>query len=298
MPIYQDTASVTGQSVDYARGTISGTLSATSNTPVTLDAFTQSSGNITKSGNQITLQAGKTYELQAAIFANDFTAAGFNAIQFYNITAGTFFGSGSFNVAPTWTGNTGTQSTAQAVIAPLVTTVIEIRTSVGSATSAPITLGYSWYMIKQLGSSATTTTTRVNVIARNKTAQSLAVSAWTSLTNWTEIQDPTNSFDPVTGIFTAPRTASYQFSTANGILIPAAGNVFGQCLLLNGVTQLYSTLITAGAANSHSSQTNGVIEMTAGQTLQAQTYNGGATGNDITSATRSWFTITEISNTF
>lgn len=140
-------------------------------------------------------------------------------------------------------------------------------------------------------------TTRVNVICRGKTAQSLVSAAWTALTNWIEVQDPTNSFNPVTGIFTAPRTTTYQFSTGNGTPVVSLGVYVGQAVFKNGA-QFYNNLTLAGGAASEYVQTNGVIELSAGDTLHARTYNGGVAGLDAVSPSNSWFTITEISPGF
>ena len=233
--------SVTGQSVDYARGTISGVASATNGSIITLDTFTQFSGNsITKSGNQITLQAGKTYELTAAYVGNDFTGAGYNSGQWYNITTGAFIGSGQFIPAASYVSNLGGQSTAQAVITPTVTTVLEFRTNTTGSTSANISANFSWYIIKQLGSTATVggnqvpitlTTTGSGVSTFNQSTGALNIpfvtpvalarvrantatatfsnSPGTTITWTNEEYDTTNSFTPTTGIFIAPRTAYY-----------------------------------------------------------------------------------------
>lgn len=52
--------------------------------------------------------------------------------------------------------------------------------------------------------------TPVSVIADTPTSS--ITGSITDITGWTEIEDPTNSFDPTTGIFTVPKTALYGYS--------------------------------------------------------------------------------------
>ena len=77
-----------------------------------------------------------------------------------------------------------------------------------------------------------------------------------------------------------------------------ATNYYGQCIYLNGTTQLYNALVQSASIAAQYIQTNGIVELTAGQTLEARTYNGGAAVNDSVSASNSWFTINEINPTF
>jgi hypothetical protein len=79
---------------------------------------------------------------------------------------------------------------------------------------------------------------RAVVVCRGKTAQS--ITSWTTLTNWIEIQDLTNSFDPITGIFVAPRAGIYAFSVGDGLVNPV-GSYIGLSIVKNGV-QFYNVL--------------------------------------------------------
>ncbi|MBF0576032.1 hypothetical protein [Dysgonomonas sp. GY617] len=57
--------------------------------------------------------------------------------------------------------------------------------------------------------------TKAYVIARNEVALDMTTTGapiTKSWTNWTEVEDLTNSFDPATGVFTAPRTGVYAIS--------------------------------------------------------------------------------------
>lgn len=134
---------------------------------------------------------------------------------------------------------------------------------------------------------------RVAVICRNKTAQS--INGWTTLTNWAEVQDPANSFDPVAGTFTAPRAGVYQFSIGDGFT-QAVGSYYGLSITKNG-TQLYTMLKTAQSLQAQYDALSAEVELATGDTVQARGYCGAA-ANDITGASISWFTITEKNTNF
>lgn len=52
---------------------------------------------------------------------------------------------------------------------------------------------------------------KVVVVARKITGQLIPRITATTITNWSEVQDLTNSFNPTTGEFTAPRNGTYTF---------------------------------------------------------------------------------------
>jgi hypothetical protein len=306
---------VTGQTVDYAeiRQTTNGTSAAlVANSPVPFDTLV--SGNISYTNPNITLLAGKTYELEASVLLQIFTDAGGTTpdtdggdveFVFYNVTAGTQLGTAkSAYISPTTlTSFGGQQGVLKTIFTPTVNTQVQVRLSALNGTASArlyntgTYLGSSYFTVKQIGSSAITTTTRVNVICRNKTAQSLPTTAWTGLTNWTEIQDPTNSMNAATGIFTSPRATTYAFTAGNGVPITAAGQYFGISVWKNGA-QLYNSLTTSGSGTQQYPVVSGVVEMATGDTLQVRSYNGAPTANDVVSASNSWFTVTEINPTF
>jgi hypothetical protein len=293
----------TGTTVDY--------LSATSNTlvlsfttnPSTITTVPARSGNIpyNPTTGAITLTAGKTYKLSGSIIGNVVGDANATVAIYFSATANgsTPLVTGSQGSAPPTTNNNvliGNYRT-ETVYTPTVTQdvyfVISISGSTRNITGAEIN-------VVQLGSTAITTNTRVNVICRNKTPQVMINGDYTKNTNWTEIQDPTNSFNPVTGVFTAPRTASYAFSSANRTPVVADGGEYGQAIFLNNVTELYRGGGRAYITTDFSTQTNGVINLNAGDIIDVRTVYEGPAGNtsDFPTAFYSWFTITEINPTY
>jgi NaMN:DMB phosphoribosyltransferase len=134
---------------------------------------------------------------------------------------------------------------------------------------------------------------RVAVICRNKTAQSIV--SWTTLTGWIEVQDPTNSFDPATGVFTAPRAGVYDFSLGDAIQA-GIGAYLGLSIIKNG-TQMYNHLESASSAAIQYKDLAGSVEMLAGDTLSPRAFQGTA-ANDSPSISNSWFTITERNTNF
>jgi C1q domain len=130
---------------------------------------------------------------------------------------------------------------------------------------------------------------RAVVVCRGKTAQS--ITSWTTLTNWIEIQDLTNSFDPITGIFVAPRTGIYAFSVGDGLVNPV-GSYIGLSIVKNGV-QFYNVLDNTPNAGIQYKGLSGTIELAAGDSLSPRAYHAVAS-NDAPSASNSWFTITEV----
>ena len=100
--------------------------------------------------------------------------------------------------------------------------------------------------ITQIGSSAITTTNRVNVICRGKTIPtSLITTAWTKQINYIAVQDPTSSMNVTTGLFTAPRTTTYAFTAGCRIPTFLANQSAGISVWRNGTTQFYNTWISS-----------------------------------------------------
>jgi hypothetical protein len=134
---------------------------------------------------------------------------------------------------------------------------------------------------------------RVALICRGKVTQS--INSWVTLTNWTEVQDLTNSFDPVAGIFTAPRTGTYNFGLGDGLQNPIS-NYIGLAIIKNGI-QLYNLLLTTNSASIQYLALSGSCELAAGDTVSPRGYHASA-ASDAPSASNSWFTITEINTNF
>jgi hypothetical protein len=154
-------------------------------------------------------------------------------------------------------------------------------------------IGGTWHLTDRSSISATTPIVRAAVICRNKTVQS--INNWTTLTGWTEIQDPTNSFDATTGLFIAPRAGLYDFSLGNG-LAPALNAYYGLCVIKSAV-QLYNVLKIAATASTHYECVSGTIELAANEQLYPRGFHAAA-ANDVASASNSWFTVMERPGSF
>ncbi|WP_322970454.1 hypothetical protein [Faecalibacter sp. LW9] len=93
--------------------------------------------------------------------------------------------------------------------------------------------------------------TKANIVARINEAnntQKFTYNVVKNVTGWEEMYDPTSSFDPVTGIFTAPRdgiyTVSFTFNFVNGPIL-ANSSVESQ-IIKNGNTVAIKCLKTYG----------------------------------------------------
>ena len=291
---------VTGQSVDYLYAKGVSNQTGISNTITPLNFTNTVSGNIPLASNAFTLTVGKTYRITANLALNGSSVSGdiFNSSIVDNTNTPV-----SGLVTPILTlsdaiANRGSQPVIDAIFTPTVTGVYKIALQRTSGTgTVNIDMNASSLSVIQLGSSAITTTTRVNLICRNKTLQSIPSATWTALTNWNVVQDPTSSFVSSTGIFTAPRAMTVIVTGGNAVFTTLIGQYVG-CSIWKTGSQLYNTLFFAAASGANYISTNGAIEMLAGDTLQLRSYSGGATANDTPSASNSWFTITEINPTF
>lgn len=116
------------------------------------------------------------------------------------------------------------------------------------------------------------------VIARNSSGQRFNTSSGISsgrIQNWTKSYDKTNSFDPVTGIFTASRSGIYSvsvtavFQTNN---ISAGGqyelSIYGGTVTLKSVVPYLSAVTSVSLTNV----CKGLFYVTAGQQIQITIY--------------------------
>lgn len=250
---------VTGQSVDYVNAgrTTTFTISA----PQDMVFNSIQSGNIplnTTTG-VFSLTAGKTYELDATLAAaiNAGTpSAGASIIYSWvdavtnlplstNSTTGIGRSVAGTSAAPTFT--TGGDSRANIVYTPNVNQNVKVRitaVNLGGASALQIQTqadgqierGTSFATIKQLGTSAITTTTRAQVVANTMTGVASG-GAGTAITFGVKLLDTTNSFNAGTGVFTAPRTAQYRVSLqAVAAVTGTQGQRFGIILSTNGAS--------------------------------------------------------------
>jgi len=303
----------TGSTVDYVNARITSSttiLAAAANTAAANIPFATYSGNIPNTSGVFSLTAGKTYAISGRIYFAGSVGAASNGYLVYKwvdaVTGSALDATSGSGIITSSNGTTpyAQQNQASIVYTPVANQTIVLRLfTFSSYTSVSVSSGTganaeSSATIVQIGSTATTLTTRVNVINRGKTVvNSMLNNTWVKHTNWINITDPTNSMNVATGVFTAPRTANYSFTGGNYIPNNASGQYAGLSVYKNAVTQLYSVIfVVAGPTNYPS--TSGVIELAAGDTLELRGYNGGATANGNISASDNWFTITEINPTF
>jgi hypothetical protein len=80
-----------------------------------------------------------------------------------------------------------------------------IRYSTSSGGTLEYSNGSSWNTLES-------TVSKAIAIANKTTAQTINDLTATDITDWTEITDKANAFNPSTGVFTAPRTGNYVFN--------------------------------------------------------------------------------------
>ena len=305
-----------GSTVDYASGRLLASQAVpntgsdhvkfdqTINGNITLDTsttYTTTSG--VPSIGRITLQAGKTYDLKA--FIGEFTGTANNnyRAQWFDVTTGTPVAIGN-GVALSLTYSPGLaqlNQVASAIFTPAVTTLVELRLTnwfagtISGSTSYP-----TWFEIKQLGSTAVTSNTRVAVSAGFGAGGTF--SGTTIVTNWTTATDPTNSFNAATGVFTAPRAGNYMV-TANmmwGNNTWAAGNVQALGIFKNGV-QVANDIWSAWSAQTsqYPSTKAALIPLAAGDTIDIRISSSKAGGAILQGVIASnQLSIVEINSTF
>ena len=121
----------------------------------------------------------------------------------------------------------------------------------------------------------------VVVVAQNGSGQSIAQNVQTIITNWTEIKDPSNSFNPTTGIFTAPSAGDYEVSAiiTFGDTIAAGDRIINirDLTLSNNVVENLRPYTTAGSGQV-SQPVSYILTLSQGSQV-AITATQGATGN-------------------
>lgn len=98
----------------------------------------------------------------------------------------------------------------------------------------------------------------------------------TQLGNWITVYDPTSTFDPVTGVFTAPKTGLYTatFSIHMVITVVAAGSYLeGQWIASNGKTIKCTNSFPIAGGFMAAITCSGTITLSAGDTLYPQIFH-------------------------
>ncbi|MGG5207656.1 hypothetical protein ACQWU4_01825 [Chryseobacterium sp. MIQD13] len=118
--------------------------------------------------------------------------------------------------------------------------------------------------------------TKAVVVARLTSAFSVAYNSDVNITGWDEVRDLSDSFDPVTGIFTAPRTGVYTFLMTYNFV---SGSVANSSEV---ISQFYSPTTNSILARSYKAfaranedaQVGGsatiTVSLNAGQTVRPQ----------------------------
>ncbi|WP_417593204.1 hypothetical protein [Owenweeksia hongkongensis] len=102
-------------------------------------------------GGTVTLTAGVTYKLTAALNAVHVANMDYVVYSWYNITAGVNIGNRGFFYAVNDPDNISSQPTAVAYITPTVTTTVDLRIiSVGGVTTATIDAEYGYITVEAL----------------------------------------------------------------------------------------------------------------------------------------------------
>ena len=317
---------VTGQSVDYMQVGLSAnqttnllnntdhvkfaTILSGSGSGIILDSASaySSAVNVASIG-RITLKAGKTYELVGVIHGTSGSTGGQSYAWFNSDTNLIIPGASGDQLFPTYTANVLSNPNATVIFTPSIDTRVELRFTSGivftqvdqSFNGANVT----YATIKQIGSSATTTTVRAQVRANTMTATASAAPG-TAITFTNKELDTTNSFTAATGVFIAPRTGQYQINAQFfvGISNAGSGTKFGVILSTNGGTfgagsPIISCYVPVTNPSSTTFGGSYVKTLNAGDSLTFRAFLDSATSMSLSgNANFDYITITELNPTF
>ncbi|MEI6679787.1 MAG: hypothetical protein WCL21_14330 [Mariniphaga sp.] len=204
----------------------------------------------------------------------------------WNLAGGTTDAGSNKTGAISRTGNVGVGTTPTVRLDARATTgdgAVGIGTS--SATASTTGAGALRYSTSSGGileysngtawNTLTSTVTKSTVIASKSSAQTIIHNTSATVAGWTEIVDNNNTFNPSTGVFTAPRTGnyvfnfSYAFSASNYSSTPSVIEAWMQC---SDGTKLRKQLLAApiSATNQRcGALISFVVNLISGQTLSA-----------------------------
>jgi hypothetical protein len=252
--------------------------------------LTVASGNITAdpTADTFTLLAGKTYQLEAEL-RYDLIANQEVSAQWYNETGSVMLGIGGYYRSNSLLNRDA--PIVKAVVTPSANMTVSLRTWVaagGGTASLQSNIG-SFILIKQIGTTATTTRSLSSMMATNATAFSVANTGATIAVNtgWTTTHDITGAFNATTGVFTCPKAARYQvnFNYTYNSSVWAASNIYRAHILKNGATVAQSIQgIHAAVTSIVGIGVSHVIDCAAGDLITVGASNNRATGATIFTA--------------
>lgn len=204
----------------------------------------------------------------------------------WNLAGGTTDAGSNKTGAISRTGNVGVGTTPTVRLDARATTgdgAVGIGTS--SATASTTGAGALRYSTSSGGileysngtawNTLTSTVTKSTVIASKSSAQTIIHNTSATVVGWTEIVDNNNTFNPSTGVFTAPRTGnyvfnfSYAFSASNYSSTPSVIEAWMQC---SDGTKLRKQLLAAPISTTNQrcgALISFVVNLISGQTLSA-----------------------------
>ncbi|MEQ1849704.1 MAG: hypothetical protein ABL890_03895 [Candidatus Peribacteraceae bacterium] len=296
---------VLGQKVDYVNVIRTGTNQTGIGAGSGVIFNTVVGGNIpynTTTG-VFTLTAGKTYELDATLQMRGNGAGGTNRYALYNwvdADGGTNLTNIQDGVTLLMTSdlNQGPSSAAKGIYTPTTNQTIKVQIGPTNGNGLEIDLGRSSASIRQLGSTATTSTPKVIVMARDDSTQSIPSNDTVTITWDTEEIDTTNSLNAGTGIFTAPRAGYYRvsFGLSMSAFSTTASN-FGRGILERNNTGIFGQEWRVDTANTILPFFNGsaTILLAANDTLRVRLQNSGLGNQFLGGNLRdNWFSIEEV----
>jgi len=214
-------ARVTGQTVDYSYGSLSGSGLGS---PADLN-MTALSGNMTVASNSVTLLAGKTYMLEATLNCGSTGYTGTTVcsaiwVNASNATVGS--AAGSVNVlSQNNTNNQGTQPITKTIFTPSTNVAVHVRATANNYSGGWAVDGSSYYSITQVGSTSATGLAFSSLsaaIANNSLDNTNFAQTWNWSTGTSQTGLTLNAGALTTGTIQDITTNSGSLNSTNGLL--------------------------------------------------------------------------------
>ncbi len=292
---------VVGQSVDFLEVSLATNQTVNTSAKVPYSAVVAAGGTtIFQPNGEFLLKAGKTYRLQGAVSITTSSTLA-HTFQWYNVTAGAYFGGTARSISPTTSTDDTPQGVASAIITPTVDTTVRLDYTGGAASVTALAVG-TWANVTQLGSTATTSTPKVLVLARDSSTQTISNNATTTITWNTEATDTTSSFNAGTGIFTAPRAGFYRvsFGLSFSAFSTTASN-YGRAYVEVNNSAHFGQEWRVDTANTILPFFTGshMIQLSANDTVRVTFHNSGLGTQYLAGSLRdNWFSIEEVTASY